>query len=174
LKLIKDGIDEFLWDVLCKLNNEDKLSSFNLVGGTALSLQIGHRVSVDIDLFSMEKLNHEEIINIAKKINKDVKIMNSSNIILQIALPENKNDKILKVDFVNYEYPLIKELVENDDGIRLVSKEDISAMKMSALGTRGYEARDFVDMYYLLKEMSIEQIVNNFMKKYNEVNVQHY
>jgi len=45
---------------------------------------------------------------------------------------------------------------------------------MSAVGTRGYEARDFVDLFYLLKEIPIENIVNNFKRKYNMENIQQY
>ena len=174
MKLKKAGINEFLWETLCKFQNDKLFDSYNLAGGTALSLQIGHRISTDIDLFTEEKLNKEEIFNFAKKIDKNVEISNSTEIILQIFFPNTDPKKELKVDFVNYEYPLLEPLAENDEGIRLIGKNDISAMKMSATGTRGYEARDFVDLYYLLKEISIEKIVDNFKKKYRTDNIQHY
>jgi hypothetical protein len=149
-------------------------NSYNLVGGTALSLQIEHRISTDIDLFTEGKLNKDEILDFARKIDKNVEIQNSSGIIFQIFYPNSNPEKVLKMDFVNYEFPLLEPLVENDDGIRLVGKNDISAMKMSAAGTRGYEARDFIDLYYLLKEIPMEKIVENFKKKYNTDNIQHY
>jgi len=174
LKLKKEGINKYLWEILCIFQNEKIFDTFNLVGGTALSLQIGHRISTDIDLFTEEKLNKEEILNFVRKIDKNVEITNSSGVILQILFPSDDPEKRLKVDFVNFEYPLLENLVNNEDGIRLISKNDISAMKMSATGTRGYEARDFVDLYYLLKEIPIENIVNNFKKKYNTENIQHY
>jgi len=174
LKLKKAGINEFLWETLCKFQNEKLFASYNLVGGTALSLQIEHRISTDIDLFTKEKLNNEEILNFAKKIDKNVEIKNSTGIIMQIFFPNSNPERELKVDFVNYEYPLLEPLVENDDGIRLIGKNDISAMKMSAAGTRGYEARDFVDLFYLLKEIPIGKIVDNFKKKYSTDNIQHY
>ena len=174
MKLKKEGINKYLWEILCIFQNEKIFDTFNLVGGTALSLQIGHRISTDIDLFTEEKLNKEEILNFVRKIDKNVEITNSSGVILQILFPSDDPEKRLKVDFVNFEYPLLENLVNNEDGIRLISKNDISAMKMSATGTRGYEARDFVDLYYLLKEIPIENIVNNFKKKYNTENIQHY
>jgi len=174
LKLKKEGINEFLWEKLCIFQNEKLFYTFNLVGGTALSLQIGHRISTDIDLFTEDKLDKEEILSFVKKIDKNTEIINSSGAILQILFPSDDPEKRLKVDFVNYEYPLLEKLVDNEDGIRLVSKNDISAMKMSAIGTRGYEARDFVDLFYLLKEIPIETIVDNFKKKYNTENIQQY
>ena len=174
MKLKKEGINNFLWEKLCFIQNEKLFHTFNLVGGTALSLQIGHRISTDIDLFTEDKLNKEEILSFLKKIDKNVEIINSSGAILQILFPSDDPENRLKVDFVNYEYPLLEKLVDNDDGIRLVSKNDISAMKMSAIGTRGYEARDFVDLFYLLKEIPIETIVDNFKKKYNTENIQQY
>ena len=174
MKLKKTGINEFLWETLCKFQNEKMFNSYNLAGGTALSLQIEHRISTDIDLFTNERLNKDEILSFAKKINKNVEIQNSSGIIFQIFFPNSNPEKVLKVDFVNYEFPLLEPLVKNDESIRLVGKNDISAMKMSAAGTRGNEARDFVDLYYLLKEIPIEKIVENFKKKYNTDNIQHY
>ena len=174
MKLKKEGINEFLWEKLCIFQNEKLFYTFNLVGGTALSLQIGHRISTDIDLFTEDKLDKEEILSFVKKIDKNTEIINSSGAILQILFPSDDPEKRLKVDFVNYEYPLLEKLVDNEDGIRLVSKNDISAMKMSAIGTRGYEARDFVDLFYLLKEIPIETIVDNFKKKYNTENIQQY
>jgi len=174
LKLKKEGINKFLWEKLCVFQNEKLFNKFNLVGGTALSLQIGHRISTDIDLFTEDKFDKEEILSFVKKIDKNTEIINSSGVILQILFPNDDPEKRLKVDFVNYKYPLLEKLVDNEDGIRIISKNDISAMKMSAIGTRGYEARDFVDFFYLLKEISIETIVDNFKKKYNTENIQQY
>jgi hypothetical protein len=56
----------------------------------------------------------------------------------------------------------------------MVGKNDIAALKMSAAGTRGYEAKDFIDLFYLLKEMPIDKIVENFKIKYETENPLHY
>jgi len=56
LKLFKEGINNFLWEKLCIFHNEKLFDTFYLVGGTALSLQIGHRKSADIDLFTENKM----------------------------------------------------------------------------------------------------------------------
>ena len=56
----------------------------------------------------------------------------------------------------------------------MIGKNDISAMKMSATGTRGYEARDFVDIYYLLKEIEMKKIIENFRMLYKTEDIAHY
>jgi Nucleotidyl transferase AbiEii toxin, Type IV TA system len=50
--LHKNTVSDNLWDSLHKLMKIEELKDFRLVGGTSLSLQIGHRMSVDIDLFT--------------------------------------------------------------------------------------------------------------------------
>jgi len=174
LKLKRLGISEYLWEILCNIQNEKRFESYNLAGGTALGLQLEHRVSTDIDLFTDGELDKDEILASAKRINNNVEILNSSEKVLQILFSDNDPEKILKVDFVSYEYPLLEPLVENEEGIRLVGINDISAMKMSAVGQRGYEARDFVDLYYILKEITMEKIVDNFKRKYKTDNIQHF
>jgi hypothetical protein len=143
---------------------------YYLVGGTALSLQIGHRVSEDIDLFTKNKIDKEAILNFSKKhLSNDYKIINNSETIFQL-FSENKK---LKLDFVQFPYDLIDPLI-NEEGIRMIDKNDISAMKISAAGTRGNEAKDFVDIYYLLQFMPFDKMMENFKKKYQTNDVLHY
>lgn len=121
-------------------------------------------------MFTKDKLNTEVIFNYSQNIDKSVEILNNSEFIFQIYFP----DKKLKVDFVQYPYDLIDPLINTKEGLHIVGKNDIAAMKMSAAGTRGYEAKDFVDLFYLLKEMSIDKIIDNFKKKYVSENPLHY
>jgi len=170
LNIFKKGINDFLWETLIKYQNEPFYKDFHLVGGTALSLQIGHRISDDIDLFTTETLKKEKIFNYAKKIKNDVEIQNDDETIFQLYFPGNN----LKIDFVQYPYKLLDPLVITEEGLHMVGKNDIAAMKMSAAGTRGYEAKDFIDLYYLLQEMTIDQIIENFKRKYQNENPIHY
>jgi hypothetical protein len=170
LKLIKAGIDPFLLEALKKMQSDSLFNDFYLVGGTALSLQIGHRVSEDIDLFTKNKFDKEAIFDYAKKnLSSDYKIINNSNIIFQL-LSEKKK---LKLDFVNFQYDLLDPLIE-EEGIRMIDKNDISAMKISAAGTRGSEAKDYVDIYCLLKYVPFEKMVENFRIKFQSNDVLHY
>ena len=76
MKLHKRGISEFLWNTLCRFQNDKLFANYYLVGGTALSLQIGHRISDDIDLFTEEELPKEKILKFASSIRKNVEIIN--------------------------------------------------------------------------------------------------
>ena len=170
MNIYKKAVDDFLWKTLLQYQNEPYYKNFHLVGGTALSLQIGHRISDDIDLFTKEKLNKEKLLKYAQSIHKNVEILNDDESIFQIYFPH----KELKIDFVQYPYDLLDPLIKTEEGLHIISKNDIAAMKMSATGTRGYEAKDFVDLFYLLKELSIDTIINNFKKKYESENPIHY
>ena len=165
----KIGISEDLWNALLKFQSNILFNDYYLVGGTAFSLQIGHRISTDIDLFSKLKIKKDEILNfVEKNISKNIDVTNSSNSIFQIVI-----DKKTKIDFVEYPYDLLDPLIKTD-GIRMIGKNDISAMKISAVGTRGNEAKDFIDVYYLLKYMPIEKMFENFKKKYNTDDIEQY
>jgi len=170
LKIYKQGVTNFLWDTLELMQNNSLFDDYNLVGDTALSLQIGHRISDDIDLFTEKDMPREKILDFVKRnITENVKILNNEGSIFQILLNNE-----LKVDFVQYPYKLLDPIIKLSNGIRMIGKNDISAMKMSATGTRGNEAKDYVDLYYLLKEIRIDDIVNNFKKKYKTEDILHY
>ena len=137
-----------------KLN---KFPEFYLVGGTALALQIGHRKSVDLDLFGeidFENLNTYEIFKNFRtvhslKTSKNINIYNIDNV---------------KVDFVNYSYPWLQNQVLSSE-IRLAGLEDIAAMKLAAITGRG-SRKDFIDIYFLLQKYSLSEMLNFYKKKY--------
>jgi hypothetical protein len=111
---------------LCKV---PELKSFYLVGGTALALQIGHRLSIDIDLFTQEEFLPDSII---ESLRNDFEIQ-----ILSI----NKNTLLsvinnIKTDFLRHNYPLIKEPI-SEEGISYLSLQDIAAMKLNAISNSG-------------------------------------
>jgi hypothetical protein len=170
LSIHKTGINKFLWETLLKYQNEPLFKDFHLAGGTALTLQIGHRISDDIDLFTQGNFNKEKILKYSQKLDKNVEVLNDDDTIFQLFFL----DKKLKIDFVQYHYKLLDPLITTNEGLHIIGINDISAMKMSAASTRGYEAKDFVDIYFLLKYMSIDNIIENFNKKYETNNPLHY
>jgi hypothetical protein len=137
--------------------SEKLFSDFNLVGGTSLSLQMGHRNSIDIDLFGNSEINAQLFIEKLSEYG-EVKVAQSTKNILITKI----ND--VKVDFVNYRYPLLTDclLVEN---IRMVSKKDIAAMKLNAIAGRGSK-KDFIDLYFLLNEFSLTDILSFYNEKF--------
>lgn len=133
------------------------LAPFYLAGGTSLALQIGHRVSVDLDFFGPHQIPHEHILQEISTICEPIVLTNSRSILIVNMLG-------VKVDFVNYKYPLLEPIVEVD-GIRLISKRDIGAMKLKAITGRGKQ-RDFYDLFFLLQYIDFQGLVDAFVQKY--------
>lgn len=146
-------------ELLTEIMSKDALSDFYLAGGTALALQIGHRISVDLDLFGNRPFAPQDILYELEDY-KPVSIMAQSKNILIL------NVKGVKVDFVNYKYPLIMDPIEMD-GLRLLSVQDIAAMKLSAIAGRGRK-RDFYDLFFLLQLFSLDELIAFYLKKYEE------
>ena len=134
------------------------LQGLRLVGGTALALQLGHRKSVDLDLFGDISA---EAIEIREAIEEHFSVS---------VIKESKNIKIyqidgIKVDIVNYSrYPWIEPPVQ-EDGITLAGIKDIAAMKVAAIIGRGTK-KDFIDMNRLLHFFSLKEILDMYMRKY--------
>lgn len=100
-------------ELLKKLTNEEFLSKARLVGGTALALQYGHRISIDLDFFGNIEEDNETIKEVLINIGKLSVIKESKNIKIYIL------DDI-KIDFVNYRYNWLDPAIE-ENGIRLAS-----------------------------------------------------
>jgi len=139
--------------------DEPLFKNFNLVGGTSLALQIGHRNSIDIDLFGNSEINSDLFIEKLSKFG-ELKVVQSTKNILITKINE------VKVDFVNYKYPLLSQIlfVEN---IRMLSTKDIAAMKLNAIAGRGSK-KDFIDLYFLLNEFTLQEILNFYLQKYDD------
>jgi predicted nucleotidyltransferase component of viral defense system len=164
--LRKKSVREPLWNLLKELQSSKIFDNYFLVGGTALSLQLGHRMSDDIDLFTRHDINKDEILNfLNQNYNGKYQIINIQNIILQVVINE------IKVDLVKYDYELIED-VKVENGIKFLGKKDIAAMKLMAAANRGDQAKDFIDIYYLLKEMPLTDMFEYYKKKYkqNDIN----
>jgi Nucleotidyl transferase AbiEii toxin, Type IV TA system len=144
------------------LNNimaKPALSGFYLAGGTSLALQIGHRVSVDLDLFGHRPFETQEILDELSDL-APLSIMAQSKNILILDVQG------VKVDFVNYRYQLVAEplLLE---GLRLLTLPDIGAMKLAAIAGRGRK-RDFYDLFFLLRQYSLDELMGFYLKKFDD------
>jgi hypothetical protein len=152
-------VDSGVLKLINELMSLQVFDDLRLVGGTSLALQIGHRQSVDIDLFG--KLTDDEFL-----INENLKKIGSFTLLKK---SENKNVFLLeniKVDIVNYPYHwLEKEIII--DNIRMAGKKDIAAMKLAAVTGRGSK-KDFIDIYFLLKEYELSELLQFYNSKYPE------
>ena len=154
--------------ILKKFMDVEILKTTRLVGGTALALQLGHRFSIDIDLFgNLSDFDNLDLENQLKAIGKlEITTLNSAN-----AINSGYVDNV-KFDIVNYNYSWIEsEIIE--DGIRMAGLKDIAAMKVAAIGSRGAK-KDFYDLYFLLEKFTIYEIISFFSQKYSIYNDFHY
>jgi len=116
---------------------------FYLVGGTAIALYIGHRRSVDFDLFKFNPLKHKRIIDTISGTNYPY--------VVTRRVTEQLNAIVHDVKFTFFQYPFkIIASEKLDDIIKLPSLLDLSAMKAYALGRRS-KWKDYVDLFFLLK-----------------------
>lgn len=142
-------------------------SHFYFTGGTALSLYyLQHRESIDLDFFSEEPFDPQTIlakINLWKdkfKLSVDYVVMENTHV-FNITFP---NKQTVKVDFVLYPYKRLKE-GNIIDGITVDSKTDIAVNKLLVLQQRA-EVKDFVDLYFLLQEFTLWDLIEGVRKKF--------
>ena len=159
-------VERKTYELLKKLMKDDFLSDFLLAGGTNLALQIGHRRSVDLDLFSYKSFDAREL---EKHLYKNYNFVALR--VFDINTVQGYIDDV-KVDIVAHIYPLLTiPLVE--DGIRLYSLQDIACMKLIAISDNGSRLKDFVDIAYLSTRMSLIEMLNCYQKKYDRQNFYH-
>ncbi len=138
--------------------NEPMLSSTRLVGGTSLALQLGHRKSTDLDLFTSEAPDIESITLLLNE-----KYGFKSHLITQKALIGFIGE--VKVDVIFHPYRWLEEPIV-DDSIRLATTSDIAAMKIHAIVNSGERPKDFVDIAYLSRQFSYHQLKTLTLRKY--------
>ena len=136
----------------------DSLAPFCLVGGTALALQFGHRLSVDLDLFTTEPFDQELVLADLQNFIGGVVTDNRNKIGMRLTIQG------VKVDAVTYRYPLIRPTVSMD-GIRMFAIEDIAAMKLSAVTNRGMK-KDFYDIYALINQFGFAKLCEWYQQKF--------
>jgi hypothetical protein len=147
-------------DLIRELQTDPVFADFNLVGGTALALQIGHRISVDIDLFSGNPFDAFAVAAHLSERYQAESIKTLKNGVFCFI-------RDIKVDILSHQYPLVNPLFKYDS-IRMVSLEDIGAMKLNVITDNGTRLKDFVDMYALLEYIPLKQMLNAYEQKYSE------
>jgi hypothetical protein len=138
---------------------DEYLSDFILAGGTNLALQIGHRESIDLDLFTFEPFDTDKLIKYKKKqYDFHVEIKKERNTIKGTIAD-------VKIDMIAHIYPLLNEPII-EDSIRMYSLPDIVAMKLVAISDNGTRLKDFVDIAYLSTKMSLSMMMECYASKY--------
>jgi hypothetical protein len=154
-----ETVDTPTLELLKALLSIDIFKDLRLVGGTSLSLQFGHRKSIDLDLFGKLEADIYEINEAVAKLGVIKKIHDTTNIHIMLI-------NGIKVDIINYPYPWIGELI-TEDNLRMADKKDIAAMKLAAIAGRGTK-KDLYDLYVLLQHMDLAEMLRLYEAKYND------
>jgi len=155
-----------LLKLLKNIQKNDIFKDHFLVGGTALALQLGHRKSVDIDLFTLNQQDNSLILEYLLNNYKTVDIINNRENILQVFIDD------IKVDFIKAKGKLIeKPIIEN--GIQLCDIKDIAGMKLNVINqnTGRVEAKDYIDIAYLIEVLTLEKMFEIYKWKYDKTDV---
>ncbi len=157
--LHKKTVERTTFELLKKLQADVVLSTFSLAGGTALALQIGHRISIDLDFFSSQDFDAKKL---EKHLIKHYDFMGA-------ALDHNSisgSINGIKVDFLVHDYPIFKPIAIIED-LKLYSINDIAAMKLAAIADNGTRLKDFIDVAYLSQHLCMNDMLLAYKKKFS-------
>ena len=158
-----ETVAEQTLELLKKLEAENIMANFNLGGDTSLSLYLGHRISVDLDLFTPESFNAVQLEEfLADKYNFRTDFMERNT------LKGTING--IKIDCITHSYDYL-EKPYTESGIRLYSMEDIIAMKLSAIADNGSRLKDFIDIAFLSTRFPFNSMLRMYECKFPKSNV---
>lgn len=147
--------------ILDKLAGKPILNDFYLSGGTALALHFGHRESEDLDFFSEADFD-------PAKVQVDLEKITTLSGIEHDPGTLNCYADGVKLQFLHYPYNLLSApLVWRQ--IQVSSVADIACTKLLTIGSRGSK-KDFIDLYFILKEYSLKKLFSLLSEKYPKTN----
>lgn len=148
-------------DALALLGESGILKNAYLAGGTACALQLGHRVSLDLDFFTDQEFSTEIVLKQLEEL-PGFKLDETEKWTILGSFPK------VKFSYFYYRYPLVKKTALFSK-IRIASPEDIAAMKIAAICDRGTK-RDFIDLYFLVQHgLSLNKILKLYDKRYGKL-----
>ena len=167
-KLNYDTVTPTLKEVLHKIMAEPLFAPFILVGGTNLSLRYGHRLSVDIDMFTDAEYGSLDFLKFENWLRANFSYYYCTDRTSIVGFGRGyyigkSEENVIKLDLM-YTDPYIAD-AEIIDGIRMASVDDIIAMKMNVV-SRGGRKKDFWDIHYLLNHYSIENMIDLHRKRH--------
>lgn len=157
-------IDEKRYQLLKNITETISIPNYYMIGGTALSLQLGLRLSYDFDFCIPEQCNNEVLLQELKSLGT-IEVKQNYKGTCDILLNG------VQVSFFYYPNIFINELVSTDEmpKLKMASILDIALMKLAAIGGRGAK-KDFFDLYNIINkcDYTVEQLVKGLIKKYGE------
>jgi hypothetical protein len=140
-----------------RLRDANILASFYLAGGTGLALQLGHRLSLDLDFFA-EQLFDEEMLLQRIHVLGEFALVARAPHTLHATLGETK------ISFLGYAYPVLFPF-RSYEGVSVADPREIACMKITAIANRGTK-RDFVDLYVSARKYGLTELLHLFARKY--------
>lgn len=157
--LFKETISSDTLELLKRLMFDSNLNDFTLVGGTALSLLLGHRISVDLDFFTVNSFDVKDLsAHLYRNYNYELDYIATNTI-------KGESDGI-KLDFIAHQYPYLENPYQTE-GIRIASMIDLAAMKLNAITTNGTRLKDFVDIAFLSSQFTLNEMLRAYEQKYH-------
>jgi hypothetical protein len=163
--LQKEAIDPVALELLKSLQADPMLDQFYLAGGSGLALHLGHRLSIDLDMFSIVPFDNGIYMEFLK---------DKYKFSVDFSAPNTLKGSVgsVKVDFIAHLYKPLMPVVR-DEEISIYSVEDIAAMKINAIAGSGTRSKDFVDLYFLLEIFQVGNLLDFYKAKYEERNILH-
>ena len=155
--------------LLRDLQAHGECQHFSLAGGTALSLHLGHRISIDLDLFTQDQFDSSALFESFRdsELFRNA-VASCSQTVNSLSMFIKTEGEEVKVDFIRHHYPLLRS-VQCIDDVRIFSVQDIAAMKLNAIANRGSK-KDFFDVHSLLELFSLTELLAFFEEKYAQIN----
>lgn len=161
-------VNELLKESLLKLMHAEELKEFRLVGGTALSLYLGHRMSIDIDLFTDAPYCSVDFHAIEEFLKNNFEYVEGefggNPGMGKSYFVGTGPDATIKLDIYYSMDPFFQKLIE-EDGVRLATMEEIIAMKIDVV-QRGGRKKDFWDLHELLLIYPIKEMIALHEKRF--------
>ena len=157
-----EAISDRLWGLLKRLSAFPEMKFTYLGGGTALSMQLGHRKSEDLDFFLIDEFDELAFVGSLQRSGLDTLVINQTSNHTQLMIQSSK------VDLIQSRMPLkfhLKAIHPETTNLKMADAKDIGRMKIMAIGSRGSK-KDFVDLYCLTREIiPLESLIEIAMEE---------
>ena len=153
--------DKSRYELLKKISEVISIDDYYMIGGTALSLQIGLRESYDFDFCVKGEFNNEVLLEELKSVG-NVEVIQNQKGTCDVLLNG------VQVSFFYYPNKVLKDFVKPEEmpKLKIASVLDIAIMKVVAIGGRGAK-KDFFDLYNIIKKcnITVDELVNGLVQK---------
>lgn len=154
-------LDKGRYELLKKISETISIENYYMIGGTALSLQLGLRDSFDFDFCVTTEFNNEILLEELRKLGK-LEVLQNQKGTCDVLLNN------VQISFFYYPNPIIENFIETKDipNLKLASILDIAVMKVTAIGGRGAK-KDFFDLYNIITRCNIteDELAEGLIKK---------